>query len=226
MNGFQKLLQAQQKLNAPKDKYNPFGKYNYRSCESILEAVKPLLNEFKLSLVIDDSIEIFGSRIYVKATAYLYDSETGELIVKSSAYAREDDDKKGMDAAQLTGSTSSYARKYALNGLFAIDDSKDADTPEQKKEIEEKSKQQEPQPKPAPTKPAPQKPNSRPATKVELTEEQLQLKDELEADIDNAESMNSLKASMALATGQPFEAAIKEKAKKKAIEKGWYTPKA
>ena len=221
MNGFQKLLQAQQKLNAPKDKYNPFGKYNYRSCESILEAVKPLLNEFKLSIVIDDSIEIFGSRIYVKATAYLYDSETGELIVKSSAYAREDDDKKGMDAAQLTGSTSSYARKYALNGLFAIDDSKDADTPEQKKEKEEKPKQQEPQPKPAPT-----KPNSQPVTKVELTEEQQQFKDELEADIDNAESMDSLKASVALATGQPFEAAIKAKANKKAIAKGWYTPKA
>ena len=180
-----------------------------------------IVNEFKLSIVIDDSIEIFGSRIYVKATAYLYDSETGELIVKSSAYAREDDDKKGMDAAQLTGSTSSYARKYALNGLFAIDDSKDADTPEQKKEKEEKPKQQEPQPKPAPT-----KPNSQPVTKVELTEEQQQFKDELEADIDNAESMDSLKASVALATGQPFEAAIKAKANKKAIAKGWYTPKA
>ena len=122
-----KLLTIQQKLNAPKNLRNNFGGYNYRSCESILEAVKPLLAETKTVLVISDEVVGVGERNYIKAIASLYDTETGDLIHWVSALARESDSKKGMDDSQLTGATSSYARKYALNGLFAIDDNKDAD---------------------------------------------------------------------------------------------------
>lgn len=124
---FEKLMTIQQKLNAPKDKYNSFGKYNYRSCESILQSVKPLLGETKTVLTISDDAVNVGQKNYIKATASLYDAETGELIHTVSALARESEEKKGMDDSQLTGATSSYARKYALNGLFAIDDNKDAD---------------------------------------------------------------------------------------------------
>lgn len=116
----------QQGLKAPKSQYNNFGKYKYRSCEDILEAVKPLLSEQACSLVISDDIQLIGDRFYVKATATLMNSEG--LTVTSTAYAREQDIKSGMDSSQLTGATSSYARKYALNGLFCIDDTKDADT--------------------------------------------------------------------------------------------------
>ena len=117
-----RLAEIQQKLKAPKNQKNNFGNYNYRSCEDIVEAVKPLLGE--LSLVISDSIELIGDRYYVKATGKLSD---GENTIEASAYARESANKKGMDDAQLTGSCSSYARKYMLNGMFAIDDTKDAD---------------------------------------------------------------------------------------------------
>jgi len=120
------LTKIQQELNAPKNQRNNFGKYNYRSCEDILEAVKPLLGDLVLT-VSDDIIEV-GGRIYVKATATIITSEGDSLEV--SAMAREAADKKGMDDAQITGAASSYARKYALNGLFLIDDSKDADTNE------------------------------------------------------------------------------------------------
>ena len=113
-------------LVATKGQYNSFGKYSYRSCEDILEAVKPLLDKYKVAIVIKDDIVLVGDRFYVKATATLIDSETGESV-EASAFARESADKKGMDASQVTGATSSYARKYALNGLFAIDDNKDAD---------------------------------------------------------------------------------------------------
>lgn len=119
------LIMIQQGLKATKDKYNKFGKYHYRSCESILESVKPLLLEQGCFLTISDDIELIGDRFYVRAVATLTNSEGKS--VSATAYAREQDSKAGMDASQLTGSTSSYARKYALNGLFCIDDNKDAD---------------------------------------------------------------------------------------------------
>lgn len=121
----QKVVAIQSKLKAPKGQYNSFGKYNYRSCEDILEGVKPLLSEQGLILTIEDNIEMIGDRYYVKATATLSD---GTNSISTSAYARESLDKKGMDSSQVTGATSSYARKYALNGLLCIDDTKDADT--------------------------------------------------------------------------------------------------
>ena len=120
---YARLAEIQRTLNAPKNQYNSFGKYNYRSCEDILEGVKPLLQGMFLS--ISDEIVPLGSRFYVKATATITD---GESTHTASAMAREEESKKGMDAAQVTGATSSYARKYCLNGLFAIDDSKDSDS--------------------------------------------------------------------------------------------------
>lgn len=121
-----KLIRIQEKLNAPKNQFNKFGGYPYRSCEDIIEAVKPLLVAEELALLLSDEIVEVGSRVYVKATAKISGNEGINLQV--SAYAREPESKKGMDASQITGATSSYARKYALNGLFAIDDTKDADT--------------------------------------------------------------------------------------------------
>lgn len=122
----QKLQGIQSSLKAPKGQTNKFGGYRYRSAEDILEALKPLLGEWGCSLVIQDDMVEVGSRIYVKATANLIDNET-ESVLSTSAFAREAEAKKGMDDAQITGSASSYARKYALNGLFAIDDTKDPD---------------------------------------------------------------------------------------------------
>lgn len=121
----QRVGDIQHKLKAPKGQYNSFGKYNYRSCEDILEGVKLLLKEHNLALLIDDEIVQIGERYYVKATAKITD---GREIVSATAYAREPDTKKGMDESQITGATSSYARKYALNALLCIDDTKDADT--------------------------------------------------------------------------------------------------
>ena len=125
----EKLMKVQSELKAPKNSYNSFGKYKYRSCEDILEGLKPVLSKYKASLYISDSLEIVGDRYYVKATATFVDTETNEQV-QNTAFARESDDKKGMDSSQVTGATSSYARKYALNGLFLIDDTKDADTDE------------------------------------------------------------------------------------------------
>lgn len=125
MEFIEKIVAIQSELKAPKGQYNSFGKYNYRSCEDILEGVKPLLAKHGLVLTIRDGIELIGDRYYVKATATITD---GKEQLSTDAYARESLDKKGMDASQVTGSTSSYARKYALNGLLAIDDTKDADT--------------------------------------------------------------------------------------------------
>lgn len=119
------LTEIQKKLKAPKSNYNSFGKYNYRSCEDILEAVKPLLGDNTLTL--SDEVVQIGDRIYVKATAVFRDGATETRV---SAFAREAESKKGMDESQVTGTASSYARKYALNGLFLIDDTKDADTDE------------------------------------------------------------------------------------------------
>lgn len=120
-----KLTEVQRNLKANKSKFNSFGKYRYRSCEDILEAVKPLLEG--MTLVISDELVLIGDRYYIKATAVIKDVETGETE-SSTAYAREPLDKKGMDESQITGTASSYARKYALNGLLCIDDTKDADT--------------------------------------------------------------------------------------------------
>ena len=126
-NVYQKLMEVQSKLKAPKGQYNSFGKYSYRSCEDILEALKPLLNEVGAIVNISDQVKLIGDRYYVEATAMFLDVNTGDTII-SRAMAREDESKKGQDLAQLSGATSSYARKYALNGLFAIDDNKDADS--------------------------------------------------------------------------------------------------
>lgn len=126
MNIVEKLMNIQQKLNAPKDQFNGFGKYSYRSAEGILQAVKPLLEENKVCLTLSDTMCEIGGRVYVKATATLKDAESTEDIFVD-AFAREEESKKGMDASQVTGASSSYARKYALNGLFAIDDNKDSD---------------------------------------------------------------------------------------------------
>jgi hypothetical protein len=140
-----KLRYVQYNLIANKTQYNSFGKYNYRSCEDILEAVKPLLNEVSAVITLGDSIENVGDRYYIKATATITDIETKESI-SVAAYAREAKEKKGMDESQLTGATSSYARKYALNGLLLIDDSKDSDFTNTGEEPKPKAKQASPKP--------------------------------------------------------------------------------
>lgn len=122
-----RLIEIQKELKAPKGQYNSFGKYKYRNCEDILEAVKPLLAARDLFITLNDDIIAVNERYYVKATATIFDNE-GKEIAHTTAYAREEESKKGMDGSQVTGASSSYARKYALNGLFAIDDTKDSDT--------------------------------------------------------------------------------------------------
>lgn len=131
MNIYEKLLTVQSKLKAPKSQYNSFGKYNYRNAEDILEAVKPLCVEVGAFIVLTDEIISVGERYYVKATARFIDTQATDGQIKMidvSASAREEDEKKGMDGSQITGASSSYARKYALNGLLCIDDTKDSDT--------------------------------------------------------------------------------------------------
>ena len=129
----EKLLNIQAELKAPKGQFNSFGNYKYRSCEDILEAVKPLLMKYKTILTISDELTQVGDRYYVRATATITDIEDAEYY-SNTAYAREEESKKGQDASQITGTASSYARKYALNGLFLIDDTKDADTDEHAKQ--------------------------------------------------------------------------------------------
>lgn len=157
MNIYTKLAEIQQKLKAPKGQKNNFGNYKYRSCEDILEAVKPLLGDFSLTL--NDEIVLIGERYYIKATACLSGSvamgeikpiKKGDILtytpnnnlennkIHTCAFARESESKKGMDESQITGTASSYARKYALNGLFCIDDTKDADTMDNKTPEEDK----------------------------------------------------------------------------------------
>lgn len=144
MNIQEKLTTIQLDLKAPKSKRNNFGNYNYRSCEDILEAVKPLLAANMCSLTLDDDVLCIGDRVYVKATATLTDHAEGATI-STHAFAREAETKKDMDESQITGTASSYARKYALNGLFAIDDTKDADTDEyQGREAPRQTAKQEP----------------------------------------------------------------------------------
>ena len=151
MNIYEKLAAVQQELKAPKDKKNTFAGYNYRSAESILEAVKPVLAKYKATIMMSDSVEVFGDedskRFYIKATVQFIDTESepatswnadGVTVkrsyIEASAYARETFAKKGLDESQVTGTASSYARKYALNGLLLIDDTKDADTDEYQKQ--------------------------------------------------------------------------------------------
>lgn len=123
----QKVVRIQNELKAPKGQFNKFGNYKYRSCEDIIESVKPILNTYGIMLNISDEIVLIGDRYYIKAVAGLTD---GTDVIQSCAYAREPQDLKGMVESQITGSASSYARKYALNGLLAIDDTKDFDTNE------------------------------------------------------------------------------------------------
>lgn len=130
MNIYEKLSNIQNELKAPKSQFNKFGGYKYRSCEDILEAVKPICKKYGAVLVISDKLENIGDRYYIKAMAELIDTEEENVSVCNTAYAREEESKKGMDGSQITGTASSYARKYALNGLFNIDDTKDADTDE------------------------------------------------------------------------------------------------
>lgn len=128
MNIYEKLLNIQRKLKAPKNQYSKFGNYYYRSLEDVVNAVKPLAEKEKAVLIITDKIELIGNRHYVAATARLYDLEGEHDFIETVAYAREEESRPKFDAAQITGSASSYARKYACNGLFAIDDNKDPDT--------------------------------------------------------------------------------------------------
>ncbi|MEE1019313.1 MAG: ERF family protein [Acutalibacteraceae bacterium] len=138
---FEKLSKIQSELKAPKNQYNSFGKYKYRSCEDILEAVKPICQKNGCALILSDEVVNLDGRYYVKATATLID---GEDKISNSAFAREDESKKGMDGSQITGTASSYARKYALNGLFCIDDTKDADTNENAQERQSRAQKDNP----------------------------------------------------------------------------------
>lgn len=135
-------MKIQTTLKAPKNLFNSFGNYKYRNAEGILEAVKPLLAENKLSMYISDDVQAVNDRVYVKATVSIFDIETGESVM-ATASAREALNKKGMDDSQITGTASSYARKYALNGIFLLDDTKDADTDENQKERTARSNKQE-----------------------------------------------------------------------------------
>ena len=139
----QKLIEIQAELKAPKSQYNKFGGYNYRNCEDILEAVKPLCAKHEIVPLLSDEVVMIGDRFYIKATAKVTD---GKDEIATTAFARESKDKKGMDESQITGSASSYARKYALNGLFCIDDTKDADFMDNS---QNSKPQQQPKPQPA-----------------------------------------------------------------------------
>ena len=130
MGIYEKLLNIQTTLKAPKGQFNKFGNYKYRNCEDILESLKPLLFDNKVVVLINDDIVAVNDRIYIKTTVTLKDTESEEKI-ETTAFAREEETKKGMDSSQITGSASSYARKYALNAMFAIDDTKDSDTTNQ-----------------------------------------------------------------------------------------------
>lgn len=137
MSILEKLAAVQQEVKAPKNLYNSFGDFKYRSAESILEALKPVLAKNNATIILSDSIEEIGGRVYVKATAGFFDLENEASRIDVSAFAREPDEKKKMDSAQITGTASSYARKYALNGLLLLDDTKDPDTDEYQRQNRE-----------------------------------------------------------------------------------------
>ena len=147
MNIYGKLQKIQGEMKAPKNLYNSFGKYKYRNAEGICEAFKPFGEKYKVALFLTDAVEEIGGRVYIRATANLIDTEATEqpMLVSVTALAREAADKKGMDDAQVTGATSSYARKYALNGLFLLDDTKDPDTEEYQGKEEHKEVKQTPE---------------------------------------------------------------------------------
>lgn len=196
-------MEIQSELQAPKGQYNKFGNYKYRSCEDILAAVKPLLKKNKCTLVISDEITSVENRVYVKATAVL-SNEKGESVT-TVAFAREEEMKRGMDASQVTGAASSYARKYALNGLFAIDDTKDADALNNSKEYTQQAAPQASQT----NKPAPKK-----LSKKE-EEEFAMAFDLCRPDIERAKDREELKVVMdrnkALNLYIPYTEAINEK---------------
>lgn len=173
------LVAIQSKLKAPKSQFNSFGKYNYRSAEDILEAVKPLLAEHNVVLNMSDRVELIGARYYIVSTAKVI---KGEEEIVSEGRAREDESKKGMDGAQVTGTSSSYARKYALNGLFCIDDTKDADT-------DEYAKQQQAAPKQAKQAAKPAQPAPKPYPELDLEQALV-----AEAEASNAQSTAELTA--------------------------------
>lgn len=211
----QKLINIQRDLNAPKSQYNKFGKFYYRSCEDILAAVKPLCAKEGAAVNIQDAIEVIGTRIYVKATAKLLDGETGNVIAEATAYAREAEQKAGMDDSQITGTASSYARKYALNGLFAIDDAKDADSDETSQNGENKpvqSQSHKPVQKPA-------QGQNKPLTLKEALQEQVEikgttykLKDLNEAQLDwlAGKATGRTKAAAELIIKERFESALED----------------
>lgn len=143
MNIYEKLAQVQQELKAPKDKKNTFAGYSYRSAEGILEAVKPVLDKYDATIVLSDEMTKVGDRIYVKVTAVFLDLSEGATL-QVTAYAREAETKKGLDDSQITGTASSYARKYALNGLLLIDDTKDPDTDEYHRQTQPKDEYADP----------------------------------------------------------------------------------
>lgn len=147
MNIYGKLQKIQGEMKAPKNLYNSFGKYKYRNAEGICEAFKPFGEKYKVALFLTDAVEEIGGRVYIRATANLIDTEATEqpMLVSVTALAREAADKKGMDDAQVTGATSSYARKYALNGMFLLDDTKDPDTEEYQGKEERKEVKQTPE---------------------------------------------------------------------------------
>ena len=169
MNLIQKLQKVQSELKAPKNLVNKFGGYKYRNAEGILEALKPYEEKYGIATILTDTIEEVGGRVYVVATATVYDTES-DATISVSARARESESKKGMDDAQLTGATSSYARKYALNGLFLLDDTKDADTDEYREETQARAKSA-PKTIPAPA----------PAPKKEVSEESKRIRREFVA---------------------------------------------
>ena len=138
MNIYEKLQAVQSELKAPKGQTNTFGNYKYRSCEDILEAVKPILAKHKAAITVGDDVVLVGDRFYIKAVARFYDTEAEHEPIENTAFAREAAMKKGMDDSQITGTASSYARKYCLNGLLLIDDTKDADTDEHRKQVDYK----------------------------------------------------------------------------------------
>lgn len=146
MNIYEKLSNIQNELKCNKNQFNKFGGYKYRSCEDILESVKPLLEKYKVTIILTDKLEQIGERYYIRAMAILIDTESDNSI-ENTAYAREEETKKGMDGSQITGTSSSYARKYALNGLLLIDDTKDADTDEFAKENNKGKTKEEPKEK-------------------------------------------------------------------------------
>lgn len=173
----EKLMHIQEELKAPKNLHNNFGGYNYRNAESIFEALKPLLVKYGATVTITDMIEEIGGRIYVKATASIWDTERKDVAnidsipISVEAYAREAETKKGMDDAQVTGATSSYARKYALNGLFLLDDTEDVDS--EAYQAQAKPEPQKAQPKKAPAKKAEPKKDEPKDDVPPLTEEEL-----------------------------------------------------